>query len=177
MNKHHIILVDEHDNAIGTIDKSEAHKRGYLHRSFSVFITDSSGRLLLRPDAPDNGRSGGLWTNTCSGYPAPGESTIAAAQRQLRKEMGIRSTLHELFAFVGRCSLGDGSAEHKYDHVLLGVYDDRPIPDPVSVPDYRYWELEEINRVLKERPEQFSPWFRLSFRHMAEHFISRRLQG
>ena len=33
-----VILVDENDNAIGTMEKMEAHQKGVLHRAFSVFI-------------------------------------------------------------------------------------------------------------------------------------------
>ena len=33
-----VILVDEHDNQTGVIDKLSAHQKGLLHRAFSVFI-------------------------------------------------------------------------------------------------------------------------------------------
>jgi isopentenyl-diphosphate delta-isomerase len=31
-----VILVDVHDNAIGTMEKWEAHEKGLLHRAFSI---------------------------------------------------------------------------------------------------------------------------------------------
>ena len=37
-----VILVNEHDDMIGVMDKMEAHKQGLLHRAFSVFIFNSS---------------------------------------------------------------------------------------------------------------------------------------
>ena len=33
-----VILVDEQDVEIGTMEKMEAHKQALLHRAFSVFI-------------------------------------------------------------------------------------------------------------------------------------------
>ncbi len=33
-----VILVDEHDNEIGTADKMAAHRAGRLHRAFSIFV-------------------------------------------------------------------------------------------------------------------------------------------
>ena len=33
-----LILVDENDNQIGTMGKMEVHRKGLLHRAFSVFI-------------------------------------------------------------------------------------------------------------------------------------------
>ena len=46
-----VILVSEHDDMIGVIDKMEAHKQGLLHRAFSVFIFNSKGEMLLQQRA------------------------------------------------------------------------------------------------------------------------------
>ena len=42
-----VVLVNEHDEAIGTMEKMEAHRTGRLHRAFSIFLVDHTGRLLL----------------------------------------------------------------------------------------------------------------------------------
>ena len=46
-----VILVDESDKPIGTMEKLEAHEKGLLHRAFSVFIFNSKGELLLQQRA------------------------------------------------------------------------------------------------------------------------------
>ena len=46
-----VILVDEHDNHIGEMEKMEAHRKGLLHRAFSVFIFNSKGEMLLQQRA------------------------------------------------------------------------------------------------------------------------------
>ena len=33
-----VVLVDQNNNEIGTEDKLDAHKKGLLHRAFSIFI-------------------------------------------------------------------------------------------------------------------------------------------
>lgn len=33
-----VILVDKEDNAIGIMEKMEAHEKGRLHRAFSVIV-------------------------------------------------------------------------------------------------------------------------------------------
>ena len=38
-----VILVDEFDNEIGTMEKLEAHVKGELHRAFSIFIFNLKG--------------------------------------------------------------------------------------------------------------------------------------
>jgi isopentenyl-diphosphate delta-isomerase len=85
-----VILVDENDIAIGTMEKMEAHLKGELHRAFSVMVFNSQGELLLQKRARQKYHSGGLWTNTCCSHPMPGENPDHAARRRLREEMGIQ---------------------------------------------------------------------------------------
>ncbi len=42
----HVILVDENDHEIGTMEKMEAHQKGLLHRAFSIVIFNSKGEML-----------------------------------------------------------------------------------------------------------------------------------
>jgi isopentenyldiphosphate isomerase len=46
-----ILLVDADDRIIGTGEKLETHRRGALHRAFSVIVWNSAGRLLLKKRA------------------------------------------------------------------------------------------------------------------------------
>jgi isopentenyl-diphosphate delta-isomerase len=55
-----VILVDENDKKIGLCEKIEAHKKGLLHRAFSVFSFNSKGELLLQRRALEKYHSGGL---------------------------------------------------------------------------------------------------------------------
>ena len=50
-NTDSVILVNNNDQPIGTMDKMQAHILGVLHRAFSVFIFDTlcaPSRLLLQ---------------------------------------------------------------------------------------------------------------------------------
>src|SRR3954468_4657207 len=85
----HVILVDEKDNPVGTEEKLAAHQKGLLHRAFSVFVFNSKGELLLQKRNKNKYHSGGLWTNTCCSHPSPDETTIDAAHRRLKEEMGF----------------------------------------------------------------------------------------
>ena len=69
----HVILVDTKDNETGTMEKMEAHKRGLLHRAFSILLFDSGGKMLLQKRSRNKYHSSGLWTNACCSHPMPGE--------------------------------------------------------------------------------------------------------
>jgi isopentenyl-diphosphate delta-isomerase type 1 len=64
-----VILVDHNDVAIGTMEKMEAHRKGQLHRAFSVLVYNSKGEILLQKRALNKYHSGGLWTNACCSHP------------------------------------------------------------------------------------------------------------
>lgn len=41
-----VILVDEHDHKLGTMEKLAAHRQGRLHRAISVYVFNSRDELL-----------------------------------------------------------------------------------------------------------------------------------
>ena len=121
-----IILVDEHDNAIGTMEKMEAHRRGVLHRAFSIILFNSNGEILLQKRSKSKYHSGGLWTNTCCSHPLPNESIQDATRRRLKQEMGIDLQPEFAFKFIYKTPLDQNLIEHEYDHVFIGTFDGDP---------------------------------------------------
>ena len=82
-----VILVNEQDEPIGTMEKMAAHQSPHLHRAFSIFLFDKQQRMLLQQRAHSKYHSAGLWTNTCCSHPYPGEPVADAAARRLKEEM------------------------------------------------------------------------------------------
>ena len=93
MKEEKVILVDTDDTPLGTMEKIEAHKRGLLHRAFSIFIVNAKGELLLQQRAHHKYHSPGLWTNTCCSHQREGETTLEAGYRRLQEEMGMQVPL------------------------------------------------------------------------------------
>lgn len=159
MNSPEIILVNEQDEAIGTMEKMEAHRKGLLHRAFSVFIINDAGEVLLQRRALDKYHSPGLWTNACCSHPYPGESVETAAHRRLQEELGFDCELKELFSFTYRTEFDNGLTEHEFDHVLLGTYNGTIIPNPAEVADYQYLSVTQIIEKMENAPLTFTSWF------------------
>lgn len=162
-----LILVDADDRDIGTAEKIDAHRRGLLHRAFSVIVWDSSGRQLLQKRAAEKYHSGGLWTNTCCGHPRPGETVEAAARRRLGEEMGFTCDLEWLGVVQYHAAFDNGLAEHEIVHVFRGHYDGPLDPNPAEAEDYRWSGLDAIRGDIAASPERFSVWF---LRYMAEEW-------
>ena len=45
MTAKEVVLVNERDESLGAMEKMEAHRKGVLHRAFSVFIFNSKGEV------------------------------------------------------------------------------------------------------------------------------------
>lgn len=158
-----VILVDDQDQPLGTMEKMAAHQQGLLHRAFSVFVFNSRGEMLLQRRALSKYHSGGLWTNTCCSHPRPGEAVADAALRRLQEEMGFTTPLQKVFDFVYRASFHNGLVEHEFDHVFVGAYEGVMQLNPEEVMEAAYWPVDEIGRRLKASPDEFTEWFALAF--------------
>ena len=158
-----VILVNELDEQLGTMEKMEAHQKAILHRAFSVFIFNSKGEMLLQQRAARKYHSGGLWTNACCSHPNPGEDILAAAQRRLKEELGFTTYLKRAFHFTYKTSFENGLTEHEYDHVFTGLYEDLIQPDKDEVSDYCYKTMEEIKNSLEIYPQKYTAWFHIAF--------------
>ncbi len=159
-----VILVNENDEAIGTMEKMQAHREGKLHRAFSVFIVNSEDKMLLQKRAAKKYHSPNLWTNACCSHPAPDENIFDAAKRRVKEELGMDVNVFEnLFSFRYKTLLENDLTEHELDYVLWAKSDAIVKLNEDEVSDFIFLSKEEIKNKLAEKPEQFTVWFKLIF--------------
>jgi isopentenyl-diphosphate Delta-isomerase len=177
-----VILVDESDQEIGAAEKMQTHREGRLHRAFSIFVFDSAGRMLLQKRAGSKYHSASLWSNTCCGHPRPGEAVEVAALRRLREEMDFTCSIKKVFEFIYKVRLTDDMFEHEYDHVFVGTYNGLPAPSAAEVEDWRWIEVDQLVRDLRENPDRYTYWFRViidkllaAYRHLTA--VQREMLG
>jgi len=161
-----VVLVDESDKPVGQAEKLEAHRLGLLHRAFSVFVFDPQGELLLQQRAASKYHAAGLWANTCCGHPRPGEDLVTAAHRRLREELGLSCRLSRAGQLTYRLTLLEGLIEHEVDHVLVGVTESEPAPNPAEVQAVRWLPILAVMEAVKTVPQIFAPWFRLALEQL-----------
>ncbi|MBC7830100.1 MAG: isopentenyl-diphosphate Delta-isomerase [Chitinophagaceae bacterium] len=168
MVKEQVILVNESDDQVGTMEKMEAHQQPVLHRAFSVFIFNTKGEMLLQKRAAHKYHSAGLWTNACCSHPRPGESIQMAAVRRLEEEMGFSTKLEKTFDFIYKASFGNGLHEFEFDHVFTGNYNEQIMPDPDEVSDFCFMEMDAIQASLDSDPGKYTAWFAIAFPKIAD---------
>jgi isopentenyl-diphosphate delta-isomerase len=158
-----VILVNENDVPIGTMEKLEVHQKALLHRAFSIFIFNSKGEMLLQQRAKNKYHSASLWTNACCSHPEPGQDTMVAAAKRLQEEMGFTTPLIKAFDFIYKAPFDNGLTEHELDHVFIGTHDSKIIACKEEVNDYCYMTTNEINASLQSHPQKYTEWFKIAF--------------
>ena len=160
-----VILVDANDNVLGTMEKMEAHRKGMLHRAFSVLIFNEAGELLLQKRSIKKYHSGGLWTNACCSHPSPHEPIEETVRKRLLFEMGIDLSPTFAYTFTYKAPLDNALTEHELDHVYIGQFDGIPAVNPNEVEDWKFVDIENLRHSVKENPERYTAWFKLMLDH------------
>lgn len=161
----HVILVDNNDNEIGTMEKMEAHRKGLLHRAFSILLFDQSGRTLIQKRAKGKYHSSGLWTNTCCSHPLPGENLATATRRRLKEEMGIDLEPAFSHSFIYKAKLDKELIEHEFDHIFVGTFEGPPQINKQEVEDWKYVDLNWLRQDMEQHPSSYTEWFKLIVNH------------
>ena len=157
-----IVLVDEEGRSIGTMPKPAVHHGDTpLHRAFSAYLFDESGRLLVTRRAEDKQTFPGMWTNTVCGHPGPGEVDGDAIARRTQFELGLRvaDVRPALPGYRYRAEFR-GVVENEICPVYLGRFTGTPSPDPTEVGEWELLDWAAFRRRQESEGDAWSPWCR-----------------
>ena len=161
--KEFVVLVDDQDNILGTMEKMEAHKKGCLHRAISVLLFDPDHRILLQKRASTKYHWPNIWSNAVCSHPREDETYEAAARRRLPEELGIAADLDWKFSFIYQATDAVSALhEHELDHVFFGLIEDAPSNvNPAEVGEVKWIEKEVLENDVANNPDQYSFWFKI----------------
>lgn len=163
-----LILVNEDDEMIGSMDKGTTHYQKLRHRAFSLFLYDpKSKKVMLHQRAFNKYHSGGLWTNSCCSHPRVNETLHEAVVRRCFQELGIKlqkEQIHDANKFTYFADYG-ALAEYEIDHVVY-AYVDEDIElhvDESEIMAIKWVALDKIEPSLRQNPSLYSAWFPQAF--------------
>ncbi len=168
MKEERVILVDEQDKEVGTMEKIEAHEKALLHRAFSIFVFNDAGQMMLQRRALSKYHSPGLWTNTCCSHPRPGESLEEATRRRIVEEMGFECEMHEVFSFIYKAAFDRGLTEHELDHVFMGLHNGDPLINPDEVEEWKWIDVDDLLKDIDQFPDKYTVWFKIAVKEMED---------
>mgnify|MGYP001460212549 CR=1 FL=1 len=176
MNEEKVVLVDRQDNQIGLMSKMEAHVKGLLHRAFSIIIFNDKREILLQKRASSKYHTPNLWSNTCCSHQREGEDNFIAGKRRLKEEMGFVTELYNFDSFIYKFSFTNGLIEHEYDHIMLGVYNGKPILNSKEVDDWKWVTIDELSSDIKNNPDLYTVWFKIIINKYSDSLKKWKLQ-
>lgn len=90
-------IYDEDRNRTGkVIERGKNWGDEKYHLIIHVAIFDSDGRMLIQKRAAEKTAWANLWDISCGGSAIAGEDSRAAAEREVKEELGIDIDLHEV---------------------------------------------------------------------------------
>ncbi len=166
-----LILVDPQDNVTGYASKAVCHDgEGLLHRAFSVFLFDASGRVLLQQRSAQKRLWPMVWANSCCSHPRRGETVDAAAHRRTQEELSIVTALRFAYTFVYQAQHLPQGSEHELCSVFVGAAARAPRVNANEVHATEYMDPEALDQALLTSPADYTPWLHLEWRRLRRDF-------
>lgn len=170
--KESVVLINEKDEVIGQMEKIEAHHKAFLHRAFSIFIFNKDGEWLLQQRALSKYHSAGLWSNACCGHPRFSEEILMATHRRLFEEMGFDCDLKYLFKFQYFApDIGPNITENEIDHVFIGKYNGKIIPNSNEVMAWKWVNLDILTYDMRKNSDIYTFWLKTIFEKVKQEIL------
>jgi 16S rRNA (adenine1518-N6/adenine1519-N6)-dimethyltransferase len=147
-------VVDDQDRLLGDAPRAEVHGNNLRHRAVHVLVFNHLGELFLQKRSPWKDRHPLLWDSSAAGHVDAGEDYDAAANRELREELGIAADLTRVAKLP---------ASEKTGQEFIWLYQTRHDgPFELARSEIEYGEFFPIDVVadwIKARPGDFAPGF------------------
>ena len=166
-----LILVDDQDREIGYDSKFNCHRgKGILHRAFSIFIFNDQGQILMQKRSAQKKLWPLFWSNSCCSHPRKAEKLADATLRRLEEELGIQTDLKFIFKFQYQSPYLQLGSENEFCSVYIGKSNGPVRTNPNEIEDFRFISVEDLDRMIRDNPDQLTPWFKMEWERMRNEY-------
>ena len=143
--------------------RTRVHAEGLWHRTIHVWAFNPEGKILFQLRARVKENNPGLLDTSCAGHISAGDTSVNAAVRELREELGVRKSprdLEYLFEVKYATVLNGGTyIDNEYYDVYRTTLSDEEakslVPQPGEVDDFVWMTRDEFFAKRKLHPEKF----------------------
>lgn len=150
-------IVNDDDAVIAQEMRSIVHRRGLQHRGVHVFLVTPLGKLLVQQRGQQQEAFPLALDGSVSEHVKASETYRQAAHRGLVEELGIKVVhIHPLVKF----RMVYGPNDFEICVLYEGIVDPAQVRfNPLEVQGIAYYDLEELEALLRTDRSAFSGWF------------------
>lgn len=160
-NQEQVVLVNEQDEVLGTIDKAKVHNSTtQLHRGVSVFVFNTKKQILIQKRHEDKITWGGFWSNSFCGHPRLNESYEEACVRRGKFELGLILDKDKLF-FVSNYRYKfscNNIVENEICPIYFAISNQWVLPNLQEISQVKWISWDKFLELLKSKTQEFTPW-------------------
>jgi isopentenyldiphosphate isomerase len=146
-----IVIVDEHNNKIGSATRREMRAKNLPHRATFILVFNSRDQIFVQQRTTTKDIYPGYYDAVCGGVVQEDETYAMSAARELAEELGIRDTqLTVLFDFKYR-----GKNNFVWGRAFSCTYDGTITLQEEEVAWGSFLSLEEVLQLTASK--SFSP--------------------
>lgn len=149
-------VVDDRDEVIDQVPRSEVHRRGLKHRAIHLLVFNEAGELFLQKRSMLKDNFPGVWDSSVSGHLDTGETYDACSIREAGEEIGLElvGVPERLFKIDARDETGQ-----EFVWVYRCLAEGPFVLHPEEIDAGDWFSLEKVSGWLAENPEEFAPAF------------------
>ncbi len=149
-------VVNDQDEVIDHLPRSEVHRRGLKHRAIHLLVFNAAGELFLQKRSMIKDNHPGVWDSSVSGHLDTGETYDDCSIREAGEEIGLKlvSVPEKLFK-IDACEETGQEFVWGYRCNAEGPF----VLHPEEIDGGGWFTPEKVTAWVEEKPEEFAPAF------------------
>ena len=143
-----IAWVDEQDNLLGALVRSDLRERGLIGRGTYIMLFNSAGELCVHQRTLSKAIYPGYWDVAAGGMVLATESYAESAARELEEELGVSGVqliAHDHFYF-------EDPGNRLWCSAFSAVWDGPLILQPEEVLEARFMPIAQVMQDIERKP-------------------------
>ncbi|WP_065260253.1 NUDIX hydrolase [Pseudomonas bananamidigenes] len=143
-----IAWVDEQDNLLGSLVRSDLRARGLIGRGTYIMLFNSAGELCVHRRTLSKAIYPGYWDVAAGGMVQADETYAESAARELEEELGVSGvelTAHDHFFF-------EDPGNRLWCSAFSAVWDGPLILQPEEVLEARFIPVDQVMLEIEQKP-------------------------
>ena len=146
-------VVNDKDEVIARLPRSQVHREGRKHRAVHVLVFNRRGDIFLQKRSMSKDTFPGLWDSSASGHLDAGEDYDHCAVREVREEIGLTLSAPPPRLFRVEACLETGQ---EFVWVYRAESEGPFVLHPEEIETGGWFAPEEVTRWMAEKPGDFA---------------------